>query len=130
MRLLLAFLENHLPTVKTDLLKQLTQLTNPNKEAKFSKNQLHKSIDNLETAPLVSLQGTPNSPNSIAKFNAIEANLMAIKSYFMDEVYELRNEVSSLKSMLNNLISNRTETDNQIITGTLNNNILEPRLFF
>ena len=93
LRLLLAFLENHLPTVKTDLLKQLTQLTNPNKEAKFSKNQLHKSIDNLETAPLVSLQGTPNSPNSIAKFNAIEANLMAIKSYFMDEVYELRNEV-------------------------------------
>ena len=66
----------------------------------------------------------------MAKFNAIEANLMAIKSYFLDEVYELRNEVSSLKSMLNNLISNRTETDNQIITGTLNNNILEPRLFF
>ena len=56
--------------------------------------------------------------------------MAAIKSYFIDEVYELRNEVSSLKSMLNNLISNRTETDNQIITGTLNNNILEPRLFF
>ena len=130
LRLLLAFLENHLPTVKTDLLKQLTQLTNPNKEAKFSKNQLHKSIDNLETAPLVSLQGTPNPPNSIAKFNAIEANLMAIKSYFMDEVYELRNEVSSLKSMLNNLISNRTETDNQIITDTLNDNILETKIVF
>ena len=55
---------------------------------------------------------------------------MAIKLYFMDEVYELRNEVSSLKSMLNNLISNCTETDNQIITGTLNNNILETKLFF
>ena len=35
----------------------------------------------------------------------------------MDEVYELRNEVTSLKSTINNLISNRTETDNQIITG-------------
>ena len=35
----------------------------------------------------------------------------------MDEVYELRNEVSSLKSIINNLILNRTETDNQIITG-------------
>ena len=36
----------------------------------------------------------------------------------MDEVYDLRNEISSLKSMLNNLISNRTETDNQITTDT------------
>ena len=39
----------------------------------------HKSIDNLGTTPLALLQGTPNLPNSIAKFNAIEANLMAIK---------------------------------------------------
>ena len=48
-----------------------------------------ESIDNLETTPLASLKGTPNL---IAKFNAIKANLMAIKSYFMDEVYKLRNE--------------------------------------
>ena len=51
--------------------------------------------------------------------------MKAIKSCFKEEVYDLRNEISSLKSMLNNLISNRTETDNQITTGTLNNNILE-----
>ena len=89
-----------------------------------------ESIDNLETTPSPFLQNTPNLPNSIAKFNAIEANLMAIKSYFMDEVYELRNEVSSLKSMFNNLISNRTETDNHIITDTLNNNILETKIAF
>ena len=38
-----------------------------------------ESIDNLETTPLTSLQDTPNLPNSIAKFNAVEANLMAIK---------------------------------------------------
>ena len=76
------------------------------------------------------MQGTLNLPNSIAKFNAIESNLMAIKSYFMDEFYELRNEVSSLKSMLNNLVSNRTQTDNQIITDTLNNNILETNIVF
>ena len=55
---------------------------------------------------------------------------MAIKSYFMDEVYELRNQVSSLKSMFNNLISNRTETDNHIITDTFNNNILETKIVF
>ena len=55
---------------------------------------------------------------------------MAIKSYFMDEVHELRNEVSSLKSMFNNLISNRTEADNHVITDTLNNNILETKLVF
>ena len=87
-------------------------------------------INNLETTPLAFLQNTPNLPNSIAKFNAIEANLMAIKSYFMDEVCELRNEVSSLKSTLNNLISNRTGTDNQIFTDTLNNNILERKIVF
>ena len=38
----------------------------------------NESINNLETTPLPSLQDTPNLPNSIAKFNAIEANLMAI----------------------------------------------------
>ena len=32
--------------------------------------------------------------------------------------------------MLNNLISNRTETDNHIITDTLNNNILETKIVF
>ena len=90
----------------------------------------HESIDNLETTPLTSLQDTPNLPNSIAKFNAIEANSMAMKSYFKEEVYDLRNEISSLKSMLNNLISNRTETDNQITTDTLNNNILETKIVF
>ena len=115
-----------LPQISYDVVETLYL----EKGSKILQKSTHESIDNLETTPLASLQGTPNLPNSIAKFNAIEANLMAIKSYFMDEVYELRNEVSSLKSMLNNLISNRTETDNQIITGTLNNNILEPRLFF
>ena len=55
---------------------------------------------------------------------------MAIKSYFMDEVYDLRNEISSLMSVLNNLITNRIETDNQITTGTLNNNILETKIVF
>ena len=81
--------------------------------SKFS-SWINRQLRNLP------LQDTPNLPNSIAKFNAVEANLMAIKSYFMDDVYELRNEVSSLKSILNNLISNRTETDNQIIIDTLN----------
>ena len=69
---------------------------------------------------MTSLLGTSHLPNSTAKFNDIQANLIAIKSYFMDEVYELRNEVTSLKSTINNLISNRTETDNQIITGNKN----------
>ena len=41
---------------------------------------------------------------------------MAIKSSFMDEVSDLINEISSLKSMLNNLISNHTEIDNEITT--------------
>ena len=90
----------------------------------------HESIDKLEFTLLVFLQSTPNLPNSIAKFNAIEANLMAIKSDFMDKVYELRNEISSLKSVFNNLISNCTETDNQMNTDTLNNNIVETKIVF
>ena len=66
-----------------------------------------------------------------AKFNTIEANLMAIKSFYIYEVCELRNEASSLKSILNNLISNLTEIDNQITTETLNNNnILETKIVF
>ena len=48
----------------------------------------------------------------------------------MDEVYRLRNHISSLKSMFNNLISNHTETHNQITTDTLNNNILETKIVF
>ena len=100
------------------------------KGSKILQKSVHGSIDNLETTPLASLQDTPNLPNSIAKFNAIEANLMGIKSYFKEEVYDLRNEISSLKSMLNKLISNRTETDNQITTDTLNNNILETKIVF
>ena len=32
--------------------------------------------------------------------------------------------------MFNNLIPNRTETDNQITTDTLNNNILETKITF
>ena len=48
----------------------------------------------------------------------------------MDEVYELRKEISSLKSMLNNLILNHTETDNQIITDSQNNNILKIKIAF
>ena len=113
-----------LPQISYDVVETLYL----EKGSKILQKSTHESIDNLETTPLASLQGTPNLPNSIAKFNAIEANLMAIKSSFMDEVYELRNEVSSLKSMFNNLISNRTETDNHIITDTLNNNILETKI--
>ena len=48
----------------------------------------------------------------------------------MDEFHELRNEVSSLNSMLSKLISNRKENGYQIITDTLNNNILETKILF
>ena len=48
----------------------------------------------------------------------------------MDEVCELSNEISSLKSIFINLISNRKKIDNQITTGTLNNTILETKILF
>ena len=90
----------------------------------------HKSIDNLNITPFASLQRTTNLLNFISKFNAIKANLMAIKSNLIYEVYKFRNEISSLKSMFYNSISTRKETDNQITTGTLKINILETRSFF
>ena len=52
------------------------------------------------------------------------------KIVFYGEIYEFRNEISSLKSMFNNLISKRTETDNQTTTDNLNNNILETKIVF
>ena len=115
-----------LPQISDDVIEILCL----EKGSKTLQKSAHESIDNLKTTPLASLQDTPNLPNSIAKFNAIEAYLMAIKSYFKEEVYDLRNEISSLKSMLNSLISSRTETDNQITTDTLNNNILETKIIF
>ena len=115
-----------LPQISDDVTETLYL----EKGSKTLQKSVHESIDNFETTPSASLQDTPNPPNSIAKFNAIKANLMAIKSYFKEEVYDLRDEISSLKSMLNNLISNRTETDNQITTDTLNNNILETKIVF
>ena len=85
-----------LPQISDDVVETLYL----EKGSEILQKSAHESMDNLDTTPLASLQGTPNLPNSIAKFNAIEANLMDIKSYFMDEVYEIRNKVSSLKSML------------------------------
>ena len=85
-----------LPQISDDVVETLYL----EKGSEILQKSAHESIDNLDTTPLTSLQGTPNLPNSIGKFNAIEANLMDIKSYFMDEVYEIRNIVSSLKSML------------------------------
>ena len=92
----------NLPQISDDIVETLYL----EKGSEILQKSAHESIENVETTPLASLQGTWNLPNSIAKFKAIEANLMAIKWYFMDEVYE----VSSLNSMLNKLISNRTET--------------------
>ena len=57
-----------------------------------------ESIDDLKTTPLASLQCTSNLPNSIPTFNAIEAHLMPIKSYFMYQVYKHKNEISSFKT--------------------------------
>ena len=78
-----------LPQISDDVIETLYL----EKGSKTLDKSVHESIDNLENTPLASLQDTPNLPTSIAKFNAIEANLMAIKSYFKEEVYDLRNEI-------------------------------------
>ena len=74
-----------LPQISDDVVETLYL----EKGSEILQKSAHESMDNLDTTPLASLQGTPNLPNSIAKGNTVEANLMAIKSHFMDEVYEL-----------------------------------------
>ena len=78
-----------LPQISDDVIETLYL----EKGSKTLQKSAHESMDNLETTPLASLQDTPNLPSSIAKFNAIEVNLMAINSYFKEEVYDLRNEI-------------------------------------
>ena len=59
----------------------------------------------------------------------VRRNSLALMGHH-NEVYGLRNEISSLKSIFNNSKSNRTETDNQITIDTLNKNILETKIVF
>ena len=80
-----------LPQISDDVVETIYL----EKASEILQKSAHESVVNVETTPLASLQGTANLTNSIAKFNAIEADLMDMKSYFMDEVHELRNEVSS-----------------------------------
>ena len=76
-----------------------------------------------ETAPIIISQKTPNLSISSDKLGEITANMMAIKSFFMNAIYELKNEISLLRSL-----NDRNEIKEP--ENSLSINVLETELVF
>ena len=53
----------------------------------------------IETTPVITSPKTPNLPTNSDKLGEINANMMGMKSFFMNEIYELKNEISLLRSL-------------------------------
>ena len=82
-------------------------------------NQLNAPV--IENTPVVTSQKTPNLPINTDKLGKV--NMMAIKSTFMNEIYELKKEISLLQSL--NVRNESKESENSHTT-----NALETRLVF
>ena len=57
-------------------------------------NQINTPV--IETTPLITSQKTISLPINSDKLGEIKVNMMAMKSFFMNEIYELKNEISLL----------------------------------
>ena len=66
-------------------------------------NQINAPV--IETAPLITSQKTPNIPINSDKLREIKFNMIAMKSTFMNEIYELKNGISLLR-----LLNDRNES--------------------
>ena len=84
-------------------------------------NQLNASV--IENAPVITSQKKPNLPINTDKLGKIKENMMAMKSTFMNEIYELKKEISLLRSL--NVRNESKESENSHTT-----NALETRLVF
>ena len=60
-------------------------------------NQINVPV--IETTPVITSQKTHNLIINSDKLGEIKANMMAIKSSFMNEIYELKNKISLLRSL-------------------------------
>ena len=84
-------------------------------------NQLNAPV--IENAPVITSQKKPNLPINTDKLGKIKENMMAMKSTFMNEIYELKKEISLLRSL--NVRNESKESENSHTT-----NALETRLVF
>ena len=84
-------------------------------------NQLNAPVK--EITPVITLQKTPNLPINTDKLGEIKENMMAMKSIFMNEIYELKKEISLLRSL--NDRNESKESENSHTT-----NVLETKLVF
>ena len=77
----------------------------------------------IETTPVITSPKTPNLPINSDKLGEINANMMGMKSFFMNEIYELKNEISLLRSLNDRNESKEPENSHTI-------NVLETKLVF
>ena len=84
-------------------------------------NQLNAPV--IKNTPVITSQKTSNLPINTNKLGKIKENIMAMKSTFMNEIYELKKEISLLQSL--NVRNESKESENSHTT-----NALETRLVF
>ena len=80
------------------------------------------TLKHLNNHTYITSQKTPNLPLNSDKLDEIKANLMA-KSFFMNEIYELKNEISLLRSLSDGNESKEPKNSHSI-------NVLEIKLVF
>ena len=68
-------------------------------------NQINVPV--IETEPVITSQKTPNIPINSDKLREIKVNMKAMKSTFMNEIYELKNEISLDRSMTEMKVKSR-----------------------
>ena len=77
----------------------------------------------METTPVTTSQKIPNLPINSDKLGEIKENMMAMKSFFMNEIYELKNEITLLRSLNDKNESKEPENNHTI-------NVLETKFVF
>ena len=84
-------------------------------------NQLNAPV--IENTTVITSQKTPNLPIHTDELGNIKENMMAMKSTFMNEICELKKEISLLRSL--NSRNENKESENSHAT-----NVLETKLVF
>ena len=84
-------------------------------------NQLNVPV--IENTSVITSQKTPNLPINTDKLGKVKENMMATMSTFMNEIYELKKEISLLQSL-----NDRNESKESENSHT--SNVLETKLVF
>ena len=84
-------------------------------------NQLNAPV--IENTPVITSEKTPNLPINTDKLGKVRENMMALKSTFMNEIYELKKEISLSRSL-----DDRNESKEPENSHTTN--VLETKLVF